>query len=225
MHLTKWGHACVSLTRPGLRLVIDPGVLTEPEALDGADAVLITHEHPDHFAEDRLRAAAEADPALRIWTNRSVAALLDGLGTRVKAVGDGDAFDIDGVGVQVRGEWHRPIHPDVPDVPNIGFLVDGTLFHPGDAFTVPDTPVDTLLVPVHGPWSSTGEVVDYLREVGPRRALTIHDGQLNQAGNHVVDTVLGATLAGSATDYTRLAPGEQTALAPVAAAKAVGSTS
>src|SRR5690349_2380051 len=92
LRLTKWGHACVSLTRPSFTIVIDPGVLTEPAALDGADAVLLTHEHPDHFAEDRLRAAAEANPGLRIWTNRSVAAQLTGLGSRVTTVGDGDRF-------------------------------------------------------------------------------------------------------------------------------------
>jgi len=141
-----------------------------------------------------------------------VAAGLEGLGTRVAVVGDGDAFDIGGIGVEVYGELHAPTHPDFPRVTNVGFLVGntetgGTVFHPGDAFTVPARPVDTLLVPVHGPWSKTGEVIDYVREVEPRHALPIHDSGLSEGGNALVDVLLTASLQGSAGDYARVAAG------------------
>ena len=57
IELTKHGHACVVLSEDDRRLVIDPGAFTDPAALDGASAVLVTHEHADHFAPDVLRAA------------------------------------------------------------------------------------------------------------------------------------------------------------------------
>ena len=57
MELTKYGHACVAVSDAGQRLVIDPGAFTEASALEGASAVLVTHEHPDHFVPARLRAA------------------------------------------------------------------------------------------------------------------------------------------------------------------------
>ncbi|MFG3289253.1 MBL fold metallo-hydrolase [Streptomyces sp. NPDC048179] len=209
MRLTRYGHACVRLERDGVVIVIDPGVYSDPRALDGAHAVLVTHEHVDHFAEPVLRAAAEADPALRIWADRAVADRLDGLGGgRVTVVGDGDAFDIEGVGVEAHGELHAPTHPDLPRVTNVGFLVAGeaeAVFHPGDAFTVPTRPVDTLLVPVHGPWSKTGEVIDYVREIRPRHAVSIHDGGLSEGGNALVDGLLTAGLGAFATDYARVA--------------------
>ena len=153
MELTKHGHACVVLSEGDRRLVIDPGAFTDPVALDGATAVLVTHEHPDHFVPDRLRAALEATPSLEVWTNRSVAAALEGAGSRVHVVGAGDQVTIAGFEVQVHGELHAEIHPESPRVANIGFLVDGQVFHPGDAFTVPGTPVPTLLLPLQAPWS------------------------------------------------------------------------
>ena len=59
MELIKHGHACVVLCEGDRRLVLDPGAFTEESALEGASAVLITHEHPDHFVPDRLRAAID----------------------------------------------------------------------------------------------------------------------------------------------------------------------
>ena len=53
------------------------------------------------------------------------------------------------------------------------------MFHPGDAFTLPGVPVDTLLLPMHGPWSKAGEVLDYARAVAPVRAIPIHDALLS----------------------------------------------
>ena len=38
-----------------------------------ADAILITHEHFDHFSEDRIRVAVQANPGVQIWTIAAVA--------------------------------------------------------------------------------------------------------------------------------------------------------
>ncbi|MFE7725188.1 MBL fold metallo-hydrolase [Streptomyces anthocyanicus] len=207
VELTKFGHACVRLEKDGRRLVVDPGGLTGPEALDGADAVLVTHEHFDHFSEELLRRAAAARPALRIWTNSSVAKRLDGLGAQVSTTGEGDAFSVAGFDLTVHGTWHAVIHPDVPRMPNIGFLVDESLFHPGDALTVPDAPVGTLLLPVHAPWSTVGDLIDYVREVAPRDAYAVHDGALNDVGTAMVEGFLGERGPGVPARYRRLAPG------------------
>ncbi|MFH9354136.1 MBL fold metallo-hydrolase [Kitasatospora sp. NPDC017646] len=191
MRITKFGHACVRIQHDDITLVVDPGAFTDPAALAGVDAVLITHEHMDHFEESGLRAALEADPVLRVWTNDAVAAQLEGLGRRVTVVGEGDAFEIGGVGVSVHGEWHAVIHPDVPRVKNIGFLFDGRLFHPGDAFTVPPHAVETLLLPLAAPWSKASEVIDYVRESGPRRAVPVHEATLSPIGQMVATRLLG----------------------------------
>ncbi|MFD6275562.1 MBL fold metallo-hydrolase [Streptomyces sp. NPDC060209] len=208
--LVKKTHSCVRLERNGQSLVIDPGGFTEEDAALGADAILVTHEHPDHFDESRLRAALESNPAAQVWTLRSVAEQLSAAYPgRVHTVGHGDTFTAAGLDVQVHGELHAVIHPDIPRVTNIGFLVDGSVFHPGDALTVPDHPVDTLMLPVMAPWNKISEVIDYVREVKPRRAIDIHDALLTDLARPIYDKQIGA-LGGA--DHGRLTPGDATRL-------------
>ncbi len=208
MRLTKHGHACVTVEKDGRRIVLDPGELTPEDATVGAEAVLITHEHFDHFSERRVREACGRDPGLRVYTCAAVAGKLDGLGPAVHVVGEGDALDVAGFDVQVHGQWHAVVHQDRPRIGNVGFLLDGSLFHPGDALTVPGVAVPTLLIPVHAPWSRTGELIDWVREVGPRQTLGIHDGLLNETGLTVVDTLLNENGPGTGASYTRLSPGQ-----------------
>ncbi|MFE3371368.1 MBL fold metallo-hydrolase [Streptomyces sp. NPDC059173] len=208
--LTKKTHSCVRIEKEGRVLVIDPGGFSEDDAALGADVMLVTHEHPDHFNEARLRAGLEANPAAEIWTLRSVAGQLSAaFPGRVHTVGNGDAFSAAGFDVTVHGELHAVIHPDIPRITNVGFLVDGSVFHPGDALTVPERPVDTLLLPVMAPWSKISEVIDYVREVKPRRAIDVHDALLTDLARPVYDHQIGA-LGGA--DHGRLAPGGSTEL-------------
>ncbi|MEU9357127.1 MBL fold metallo-hydrolase [Streptomyces sp. NPDC048301] len=208
--LTKKTHSCVRLERDGRSLVIDPGVFAEDDAALGADAILVTHEHPDHFDEARLRAALESNTAAELWTLRSVAERMSAaFPGRVHTVGHGDTFTAAGLDVQVHGELHAVIHPDIPRITNIGFLLDGAVFHPGDALTVPDHPVDTLMLPVMAPWSKISEVIDYVREVKPRRAIDIHDALLTDLARPIYDSQIGS-LGGA--DHGRLTPGDATRL-------------
>ncbi|MEU3921434.1 MBL fold metallo-hydrolase [Streptomyces sp. NPDC029004] len=210
MRLTKKTHACIRLEKDGQTLVIDPGAFSEQDAAIGADVILVTHEHPDHFNVDRLRAAMEANPGAGIWTLRSVAEKISAaFPGRVHAVGHGDTFTAAGFDVQVHGELHAVIHPDIPRITNVGYLVDGSVFHPGDALTVPGHPVETLLLPVQAPWSKISEVIDYVREVKPRRAIDVHDALLTDLARPIYDRQIGE-LGG--TDHGRLTPGETTDL-------------
>ncbi|MEW2514290.1 MBL fold metallo-hydrolase [Streptomyces sp. NPDC046870] len=209
MKLTKKSHACVRLEKEGQTLVIDPGGFSEEDAALGADAILVTHEHPDHFDEFRLRAAMENNPAARIWTLKSVADQVEAaFPGRVHTVGHGDTFTAAGFDVQVHGELHAVIHPDIPRITNVGYLIDGgKVFHPGDALTVPGEAVETLLLPVMAPWNKISEVIDYVREVGPRRAYDVHDALLTDLALPLYEGHLGR-LGG--TEHQRLHPGAWT---------------
>ncbi|WP_328912680.1 MULTISPECIES: MBL fold metallo-hydrolase [unclassified Streptomyces] len=206
MKLTKKRHACVTLQKDGRTLVIDPGTFSEEDAAVGADVILVTHEHLDHFNEDRLRAGLESNLAAELWTLRSVADRLSAaFPGRVHTVGQGDAFTSAGFDVQVHGELHAVIHPDIPRITNVGFLIDGSVFHPGDALTHPNHPVDTLLLPVQAPWSKISEIIDYVREIKPRRAVDVHDALLTDLARPIYDQQIG-NLGGA--DHLRFAPGD-----------------
>jgi L-ascorbate metabolism protein UlaG (beta-lactamase superfamily) len=207
MRLTKLGHACVRLEKDGEVLVIDPGSFSGDHALDGADAVLVTHEHFDHLVPDALRAALAARPGLRLWATAPVAEQFAEFGDRARAVAHGDDFTAVGFTVNVYGAEHAVIHPDIPTVANVGFLVDGDLFHPGDSYTVPEDPAGTLLLPGSGPWHSTSRMIDYARAVDPRRGFVIHDALLSETGLAVLDMFLGLAAGPHGASYARLEPG------------------
>jgi len=208
VRLTKMVHACVRVEKLGRTLVIDPGSFTEPEALDGAEAVLMTHEHPDHFDMARLADAIGRRPELEMWSTAAVTEQLGGASSRIHAVRMGDTFEAAGFEVSVHGELHAVVNPAWPTLENVGFLVDGVTFHPGDAYTVPDGAVETLLVPTSAPWLKFAELSDYVREVSPKRAYSIHDGFLNDAGLALIDGLLGRLAGDTGIDIRRLIPGE-----------------
>jgi L-ascorbate metabolism protein UlaG (beta-lactamase superfamily) len=208
MQLTKFTHSCVRFDDDGRSLVIDPGQFSEVEAaLDGADAVLITHEHPDHLDADRLRAAALADPRLRIWAPESVAAKLRDLGEQVVTVASGESFEASGFDVQAFGGQHALIHPSIPVIANVGYLIGG-VYHPGDSLIVPTAAVTTLLAPIHAPWSKTGEVIDFVVSVGAAQVHQIHDGLLNDIGLQFVEGHISRIGAEHGAEFRHLKPSE-----------------
>jgi L-ascorbate metabolism protein UlaG (beta-lactamase superfamily) len=207
MRLTKLGHSCVRLEKDGAALLIDPGIWSGADSLAGASAVLITHEHADHLDPAVVQAALENDTGLELWTTPAVAGQFAGFGGRVHAVGDGDTFTAAGFGIAVHGKEHAPVHPDLPVVANVGFTVDGTVFHPGDSFTVPDERVDTLLLPVSAPWLKASEMIDYARAVAPKRSYAIHDDLLNANGLWLVSNFAGLLAGPRGASFERLEPG------------------
>jgi L-ascorbate metabolism protein UlaG (beta-lactamase superfamily) len=176
MELTKHGHSCVRFDDGDRTLVVDPGAFSDLDAaLDGAHAVLITHEHRDHLDPDRLRAAARADPRLRVWAPASVADTLADLGEQVTAVGAGESFEAAGFAVQTFGGQHALIHPLIPIVANVGYLLNDAVYHPGDSLIVPPVPVETLLLPSMAPWARISDLIDFAIAVRAPQAFPIHD--------------------------------------------------
>ena len=186
MQVTHFGHSCVLLDTGAARLLIDPGNFSRDfEGVTGLDAVLVTHQHPDHLDPERLPALLRANPDARLVVDSGSAEQLGsaGLGVDHETVAPGTTLEIAGARVEVLGGRHAVIHPDIPRIANNGYLVDGTHFHPGDALdTVPPGEVEVLFLPTAAPWQKLSEAVTYLRAVAPRTAVPIHQGILAVPG-------------------------------------------
>ncbi|MFE7355484.1 MBL fold metallo-hydrolase [Streptomyces sp. NPDC057543] len=196
VRITKYTHSCVRLEHDGGgTLVVDPGVWSEPEALAGADAVLVTHEHGDHV--DLLRLKGLGVP---VYAPKS--ARVPGLD--FTGVVPGEEFTAAGFRVTAQGGRHARIYGDLPDCANLGYLVEDRVYHPGDSLYRPDRPVETLLVPLQGSWMKTDEAIDFVRAVQPERAYGIHDGQVNERGLDSLNGWLADECGGC---YSWLPPG------------------
>jgi len=208
MRITKFGHACVRIEHDGTVLVIDPGMFTQPEALDGAHGVLITHEHADHYTPALLESTDAP-----VWTIGAVAEKIrtdaPAVFERTTVVAPGDSFDA-GLPVTAVNEKHAVIHPDMPHFDNSGYLVtagESTLFHPGDALDGPGRAVDVLFLPVSAPWAASRDLIDFARAVKAPTSVAIHDRVYSEAGSAIFDQQIGLLLPDELT-YRRLQDGE-----------------
>jgi L-ascorbate metabolism protein UlaG (beta-lactamase superfamily) len=184
MRLTKYEHSCVLVEESGARILIDPGSFsTGFEELTDLEAVLITHQHADHVDIDRLGPLLERNRQCALFADEGTTAVLSDRGISATIARAGERLPLD-VDVVVHGVNHAVIHPDIPMIPNVGYLIAGRFFHPGDSFTVPDPPVDVLALPTGAPWLKVADAVDYLRQVAPRIAIPIHEAVLARPALH-----------------------------------------
>jgi L-ascorbate metabolism protein UlaG (beta-lactamase superfamily) len=208
VRVTKFSHSCLRLENGAAALVVDPGVFSERAALTGADAVLITHEHPDHLDVDALSDALAQQPGMRVYAPADVLPKLAAFADVVEAVAAGQTFQAAGFTVRAYGGQHAIIYPEIPRIANLGYLIeDGatSVYTPGDSFTVPEgAQVETLFVPLNAPWMKVAEAIDFVRAVRPRRAYALHDALLNENGAKLSDALM-ANFGG--TEYAHLAAG------------------
>ncbi|MEZ0052052.1 L-ascorbate metabolism protein UlaG (beta-lactamase superfamily) [Mycobacterium sp. MAA66] len=183
MELTHFGHSCLlarfSDSGRDTTVLFDPGTFSHGfEGITGVDAILITHQHPDHADPARLPALVEANPQAKLYADPMTAAQLGGPWQPVHV---GDTLSIGHLTVRGAGGKHAVIHPEIPIIDNISYLVGDAghparLMHPGDALYVPDEPIEVLAAPAAAPWMKISEAVDFLRAVAPQHAVPIHQG-------------------------------------------------
>ncbi|MFT3900694.1 MAG: MBL fold metallo-hydrolase [Gordonia sp. (in: high G+C Gram-positive bacteria)] len=214
MRITSYGHSCFLADINGTRILFDPGNLSSGfEDLTGLDAILITHQHPDHADTARLPALVAANPDAQRWCDPQTAAQLNADPT-MGTWGDahvGQRFAIGPLTVRATGGRHAVIHPELPVIDNIAYLVGtderpGMLLHPGDSYYIPFASVEVLALPAAAPWMKLSEAVDYLRGVGPAKAFPIHQGVQSSAGKGIHNARITEMRPGG-TEFTVVEPG------------------
>lgn len=207
MRITKFEHACMVVEKDEARLVIDPGNFTAPLAdLSDIVAVVITHEHGDHWDAGHLDRILEANPGIPLFGPAGVADAADAY--PIEVVSPGDEVDAAPFELRFYGGRHAVIHESIPVVDNVGVLVDGVFAYSGDSYSVPPVPVNVLAVPTGAPWLKIGEAMDYVDAVKPQRAFGVHDLTLSAVGLNMAHARLGNVTRRAGGEYFELEPGE-----------------
>lgn len=203
MKLTKYAHACFTLEEDGWILVVDPGGLSvdflPPE---NVVAIVITHEHFDHLDHDQLAGIIDKNPDAIIISHEAVTSKIETFQTQ--SVSPGETTTVGPFTLSFHGGTHAVIHSSVPTVANLGVIINELLYYPGDSFTLPGVPVDTLAIPASAPWMKIGEAMDFLTTVKPRLAFPTHDAMLSDAGKESSDAWLVRAADTCGTEYKRL---------------------
>lgn len=208
MKVTKIGHCCLVIEDKSIKFMVDPGNFTieEQEKVTGLDAIVISHEHQDHFHVESVKKLVVSNPKAIIITNSAVGKLLKEAGIDSITVGDGQSAEIKGIKIEGFGKDHAPIYQTMGLVENTAYLVDDKFYFPGDNFHVPGRKIDILALPVAGPWMKISEAIDFAKEIRARTAFGVHDAMIVPGFRGFVGMMLKNFIPG--TEYVALKDGE-----------------
>lgn len=185
MQITHLGHAAVLVETAGQRVLIDPGAFSDGwPGLEGLDAIVVTHQHPDHVDPNRVPGLLQANPGARVLVEPAVPDVVDL--DRSERLASGSSVTLGALTIEAVGGEHAIIHRDIPMIGNIGVLLkaegEPTLFHPGDSLAACPQGVDVVAMPAMGPWAALKEHIDFAREVAAPLGFGIHEGLLSELG-------------------------------------------
>lgn len=193
MKITKYEHACFSVELDGKLLIVDPGVFTTNLAApENVVAVVVTHEHADHFDPAALGAIIAHNPDAVIIAHETITRQFGDQNETLpyETVATGDKVSVEPFELEFFGGDHAVIHPDIPQIANLGVMINDTVFYPGDSFVRPGRDIQVLALPVSAPWLKISEVIEYLMDVTPKVAFPTHDAIASSVGKSLPDRMI-----------------------------------
>lgn len=182
MKITKFAHSCLLIEVDGAKILTDLGSwnLEVPE-VSNLDAVLITHEHQDHFDVDKQKGLLAKNVRAKVITHAAVGNKLQEAGIEYQAIEPGERIEVAGVSVESCGSDHAIIYGTTPPCRNTGYLIADKFYIPGDALhDIPSKQIEVLALPTGGPWMKVSEAIDYAKSLKPKIVIPIHDAMYTE---------------------------------------------
>lgn len=203
--LTAVEHASLILTLGGKRLVIDPVGTPDRYLTAGPpDAILVTHEHGDHFDPDTLTALA--GDSVPLIVNQAVHDKLpDALKSRATVMANGDTGDIAGIPVEAVPAYNitedrLQYHPKGRDNGYVLTAPEGRIYIAGDTEATPEfraqTDIAFAFVPMNLPYTMTAEqAAEGVAAMAPKAVIPYH-----HRGTDPADFAARLAASGAATE-------------------------
>lgn len=208
MKLTKYEHACFTVEKDNQVIVVDPGALTTDFiAPEHVVAIVITHDHFDHFDPEQVAAIVNENPDAIIYAPETITSKIEVFQTQT--ITEETTIEAGVFTLRFFVGLHTLTHSILPQTTNLSILINDLLFYPGDSLTIPPFSVDTLALPAAAPWLKIGEAMDYLAAVHPRFAFPTHDAILSDEGKEIADDHLSEIAKASNIDYRRIESSEE----------------
>lgn len=211
----RWlGHASFLIEAARRTVYVDP---YRVEDGPGADLILITHEHFDHFSPEDLKAISRRGTAVI-----APPAVTEHLRGNVTSIAPGESVEIASVDVRAVAAYNtnkldsdgKPFHPREAGWVGYVLSIGGfTIYHSGDTDVTPEmdqaAQVDVALLPVSGTYVMTPtEAAEAARRIDPGVVVPMHWG-----------TLIGSL--DDAQEFVRLVGGRALMLEPESASKGV----
>lgn len=182
MKITKFPQSCLLIETKGKKLLIDPGSLKYDvkylEKWKEADAIFITHKHPDHFNKEVIEKLEENIP---IYATKEVQNAYPNI--KMITVKERDKLEIGEITIEVVEAIHgyHPMLKGEKEIhENVGYIIDdgeNRLYDTSDTICFKNEyKADILCVPVtgYGVTMSAFEAALYAKEVGASIVFPIH---------------------------------------------------
>lgn len=204
MRITKFEHACFIADNGSQSIIVDPGNWTTNLEIPGNVAgVIITHEHPDHLDKELLGTIVDKNPDAVVLVHESITSTIDGCKTMPVVPNEG--VKIGNFELEFFGGQHATIAENMPDIANLGVLINGRLYYPGDSFSLPeDREIEILALPVSAPWMKYSEAAAFVSSVKPKKIFPTHDAILSPTGKDLIDTMVGRAAEKVGAEYQRI---------------------
>ena len=183
MRITKYIHSCLVIEKGSDKILFDPGVFSfvegkvKPDQFQSIQAIILTHNHPDHIAPDALKEIINNNPQATVLANSEIVGKLAEKDITAEVFETGQR-SVAGFMLKAFDAPHEKILAD--ELPqNTAYTIDDNILHPGDSlsknlYELKGTPI--LCLPVMAPWETELQTFEFAKKLAPQHVVPIHDG-------------------------------------------------